>query len=295
MTTTFGPSASGTTYRLDQKLGQGKFGTVYKAYPISEETGQETSPVALKLYTNRFMRSTIENEVEKLTRTAACPNVVKYIDRSRSQELLEFIVVEYVPETLSERIRINTDTEYNGITQEIVVQYLSQISGILAVLHQEKIAHLDLKPQNMGVKENVLKIFDFGLSREFGQDFSGSFKEPSAYYPPELRFQRKVTERCDTYCAEKLLESMLIGGYTDSTERAIDLIESIHEITLPISFKMLMLAMTAKTTERPPPEGVEILAQQAVYDIRKQNLFQPQKFLLLSDARFFPESSSLVA
>lgn len=298
LTTTLGPSANGTFYTIDQKLGQGKFGTVYKAYPLANARQlflEFLPPVALKLYTNDFVRSTLKNEAEKLKRTASCHHVVKYIDRSLPEEPLEFLVVEYVPETLADRIRIDPQTEYNGITQEIVVQYLRQIPKILSVLHQEQIAHLDLKPQNIGLKDDTLKIFDFGMSRKLGQDFTGPFAEPSSYYPPELRFQGKVTESCDTYCAEKVLESMLIGGYTDTTERAIDLIESIHDITLPASFRMLMLAMTARATERPHPESVEVLAQQAIFNLQKTNLFQPQKFTLLSDARFFPESSSLMA
>lgn len=45
-----------------------------------------------------------------------------------------------------------------------------QIASVLAYLHGDKILFRDLKPQNIGLnKDNSVKIFDFGLSKELSE------------------------------------------------------------------------------------------------------------------------------
>jgi len=70
---------------------------------------------------------------------------------------------------------------------EIGRPYFAQMLDGLRYLHEKKIFHRDLKPDNVLVKEGV-KIADFGLSRTVvkGESEVSSDKGTSGYFSPEF-------------------------------------------------------------------------------------------------------------
>jgi serine/threonine protein kinase len=73
-----------------------------------------------------------------------------------------------------------------------IITYMIQICEGLAYLHEKHIIHRDLKPKNIFVKQNLLKIGDFGFSKELGiSSFqTGSVCGTVEYMSPEM-FSRK--------------------------------------------------------------------------------------------------------
>lgn len=77
-----------------------------------------------------------------------------------------------------------------------------QISAGIADIHAQGVIHRDIKPNNMKIDaEGLVKIFDFGLSRDEGpgamtMGFAGTrgFAAPELYHPPF-----KFTQAIDTY------------------------------------------------------------------------------------------------
>ena len=49
--------------------------------------------------------------------------------------------------------------------EKIIIGYLRAILQGLASIHKQGILHLDIKPENLLFKGDVLKLADFGLSR----------------------------------------------------------------------------------------------------------------------------------
>ena len=49
--------------------------------------------------------------------------------------------------------------------EKIIINYIRAALLGLASIHKQGILHLDVKPENLLFKGNVLKIADFGLSR----------------------------------------------------------------------------------------------------------------------------------
>ena len=87
-------------------------------------------------------------------------------------------------------------------SQEEVLHYFKQILNAFMDLQKMNFIHRDIKPENILVDNGVLKIADFGLSRqliekreEFYEEHIGTFVTAS----PQIRFKEKYTSKCDIY------------------------------------------------------------------------------------------------
>ena len=190
--------------------------------------------------------------------------------------------MECLPETLEHRLRHHLHTLKKSVPQKLVETYLREIPAVLDALWQEQVTHLDLRAPNLGIKYDELKLFDFGLARSFGRNFSSPFSQILTLYPPELRLAGRVTSTCDTYCAGKTLQRMLLGSYRHSAEEAIDLLELMHKVTLPVSFKRLLMSMTNPNYLcRPNPTALLELCAETRYDLNKQRYFRERRLLPL--------------
>ena len=74
--------------------------------------------------------------------------------RVRDGELIERIILE------------------NNLTEGVVVGYLSQLLSAVEALHSLNIAHLDIRPENLLLSGDTLKLVDFGSAMEMTSDLT---------------------------------------------------------------------------------------------------------------------------
>jgi len=72
--------------------------------------------------------------------------------------------MEYCHDTLQKSIARYRASETQIPEKDIISALKAALQG-LAFIHKNGILHLDIKPENILFKSNILKIADFGLSR----------------------------------------------------------------------------------------------------------------------------------
>ncbi|KAK3597293.1 hypothetical protein CHS0354_010925 [Potamilus streckersoni] len=146
---------------LGLKIGQGGFGDVYFAQ-------WKGSVIAVKKL--RLQRVSIRRLKEFVDEIAIFgeldhPNIVKFIGACTKTPNL-CIVMEYMPMSLFDALHMNENTDFSEGER---LQIICQTCSGLEYLHEQGIAHCDLKSQNVLLdyvsgKTCLAKITDFGLS-----------------------------------------------------------------------------------------------------------------------------------
>nr|CAH7741229.1 unnamed protein product [Callosobruchus chinensis] len=110
-----------------------------------------------------------QNEVNIL-KSLNHPNIIKYLDVYAKDDNF-YLVMEYASKgTLQEKISVERP---NYFTAQSVMNTFSQILMGLNHIHRKRIIHRDLKCENIfltGIDGDVVKIGDFGISKQMLQD-----------------------------------------------------------------------------------------------------------------------------
>jgi formylglycine-generating enzyme required for sulfatase activity len=148
-------------FALDAMLGQGSFGTTWRAQ------GPDGELVALK---EMLMRPELQEQVERevrVLRQLSHPGVPRYVEAFRSRSgryASQVLIMELIEgQTLAEERAVR---RYGALD---VVELVQELAGILAYLHalSPPVIHRDLKPANiMRRAEGGLVLIDFGLVRD---------------------------------------------------------------------------------------------------------------------------------
>lgn len=148
-----------------EKLGEGKFGTVYRLQ--EKATGKIRAGKYFRTRTAKEKQAA-QAEVE-LMNLLHHPRLVQCLDAFQGPTEL-VMVMEYVAGgELFERI-VDDDFE---LTEPSSAQYMRQILEGLRFMHSQAIVHLDLKPENIvcvSPGSHWIKIIDFGLARKLAPD-----------------------------------------------------------------------------------------------------------------------------
>ncbi|KAI6072538.1 Myosin light chain kinase, smooth muscle-like isoform X2 [Aix galericulata] len=152
-------------YTQLEKLGEGKFGTVYR---LREKASGKIR--AGKYFRTRTAKEkqVAQAEVE-LMNLLHHPRLVQCLAAFQGPAELVMVMEFVAGGELFERI-VDDDFEH---TEPSSTQYMRQILEGLQYMHGQAIVHLDLKPENIvcvSPSSHWLKIADFGLARKLAPD-----------------------------------------------------------------------------------------------------------------------------
>jgi len=145
-------------YKVMKALGDGTYGSVMRAQ--NKQTGEI---VAIKKFKQKY-RSWEEcvklREVTSL-RKLIHPNIVKLKEVIRENDELH-LVFEHMDNNLYEYIKGRT----KALPERTVRNMMFQTIQALLHVHKNGYFHRDMKPENLLVRGEVVKLADFGLARE---------------------------------------------------------------------------------------------------------------------------------
>jgi serine/threonine protein kinase len=183
-------------YCLKEKIGEGGMGVVWKAVDSIQVAGDSRDVyVAIKFLTKDYKQD--PNALKALVREFARykrlihSNIVKAYELSRVGDII-FIVMEFLEGIpLEEFIKQHP----NGVPLSQAEPIIRGMGEALAYAHQQDIAHLDFKPDNVFYDPNkgVTKVIDFGIA----QFIEVSEREKTRFKVSELRALTEAYASCE--------------------------------------------------------------------------------------------------
>jgi len=204
-------------YRLVRPAGTG--GTAHVFLAEDTRTGERVAVKVLRreLLQDRDMQARFQREASLLWQIDH-PGIVKLLKfEERAKEGL-LLVLEWI-----DGLRLDELAARESITGELRVELLAQLASALGALHQNGIAHRDVKPDNAMVTgwpdAPRVKLLDFGIARftdpkEAALMFQtniGKVGGTPSYISPEQAMGRPVTAASDVYSLGILGYQLLSG------------------------------------------------------------------------------------
>ena len=225
-------------YVLEEELGRGGMGIVYRAYRKSD--GQ---PVAIKMLLRGEFASPIEKQRFETEATASMklnhPNIVPIYEYGEHKGCAYFCMKLIEGETLTQRL------VRGPLSATETARLMLDVSEAIHYAHEQGILHRDLKPSNILLDENDNPyVADFGLAKQATGDptltRSGAILGTPAYMAPEQAAGRRgeVSSISDVYSLGAILYHMLTGRPPFQAASAVDTLLLVLEQD-PVSPRVL--------------------------------------------------------
>jgi serine/threonine-protein kinase len=207
-------------YRLEQPLGKGGVGVVYKAWHLHLQRPCAIKFLHPQLVSNAELRTRFRREAQSAFQLGH-PHIVAITDFRDDPEAWPYLVMELViGETLRDRL------ERGPLPPVMAVRLMAQLCDALSTAHRRGVIHRDLKPENLiltrveapapGEMDTALKVLDFGLSKLLdGAEITGNGRllgSPSYMSPEQARGDSHLVDaRSDVFAVGALLYESLTG------------------------------------------------------------------------------------
>jgi serine/threonine-protein kinase len=198
-------------YRVEELLGTGAMGEVYRAHDPAIDR-----MVAIKVVRPELVAGASGAQLlERFRREARAagrrfhPNIVAIWDFGDDNGM-PFLVMELVEgRSLDQVIKSSGSLEPRRS-----VAVITQVLSALGFAHENGIVHRDIKPSNiMVLPDDRVKVADFGIARIEASEFTivGDLLGTPAYMAPEQLSGSPIDHRTDLFAAGVILFEMLTG------------------------------------------------------------------------------------
>lgn len=149
-------------YILEEEIGRGKFGTVYRC---TEKASGLCLAAKFIACPKKEDRRNVEREID-IMRSLQHPRLIQIYDAFENGKIMTVILELIQGGELFERV---IDDDFI-LTEKSCTVFMRQICEGVDFIHKQRILHLDMKPENilcLTKTGNRIKIIDFGLARKF--------------------------------------------------------------------------------------------------------------------------------
>ncbi|MBK7996669.1 MAG: protein kinase [Blastocatellia bacterium] len=255
-------------YRLDEKIGSGGFGAVYKATQLNLNR-----LIAIKV----FHPSKTNSSVEALERFRLEGISASKINHPNSLSIIDFGIsstnIAYLAMELLEGCTLRKEITKNASLAVLrSLEILLPVCSVLATAHRLGIIHRDIKPDNIflhkGKEGEVVKVLDFGVAKIFGDETNTELQNLTVgnlvlgtpnYLAPERIQNKNYDGRADIYSLGVVFYKMLTGVSPFASSSVLETIslqlekqpQNPREINpkIPIEVEKLVLRMLEKNPD----------------------------------------------
>ena len=216
-------------YVLQEEIGRGSMGTVFKASdPMIERTVAIKTINALQIQDGsveprrRFLREA------KAAGRLSHPCIVTIYDVGEFEDIA-YIVMEL----LEGRALKDLLDRGDRIALPTAVQIVLQTADALGFAHRQGVVHRDIKPGNlMLTKQGLVKITDFGIARidQMSRTRTGVVIGSPRYMSPEQVSGKKADGRSDVFSLGIVLYELLTGVAPFDAARPEDFLTLMQNI-----------------------------------------------------------------
>ncbi len=253
------------SYRIDQKLGEGGMGTVYRATEINLER-----TVAIKVLNSDLAgKPAIVERFRSEAKAQANLNhhniatlYAFLMERENAMMVMEFVDGENFQQLVNRRGAIPS--------AEAVPLFKQALAGIGAA-HEMGIVHRDIKPANIMLNQRgVVKVMDFGIAKVMGErglTRTGVQLGTVFYMSPEQVKGQTADVRSDVYALGVTLYELLTAHvpFNSNSEYAIltdhvntaPPLPSTHNANIPKGIESIVL----KALEKKPEDRFQSVAE----------------------------------
>ena len=264
-------------YRIEDKLGEGGMGAVYRALDTNLNR-----PVAIKFLSTHVADADARRRFQREAQMASSlnhPHIVTVHDAGETDGR-QYLVTEFID---GGTLR---DWASQGRRSWLeIVQLLTGVGDGLAAAHQAGIVHRDIKPANILVAKNgYAKLADFGLAKlaegtpiDVTRTLSQGHTKPGmivgtiAYMSPEQASGQGFDARSDIFSFGVVLYESLAGKrpFTGATD--LELLKTIiHGEPQPLSDETPapLRSLVEKALEKDPAERYQTM-REIVVDLKR--------------------------
>lgn len=265
-------------YKVIKELGQGGFGRALLVQSVENGAMRVAKEIDL---TNRSreMKQNALHEAEIL-QTLKHTNIIRYRNFTKTPKKI-FILMEYADGGDLDQLIKYHDKIKKRFSEDEILDIFVQICLGLKYLHDRKILHRDLKPQNVFLtKEHIVKLGDFGISKtlEHTNDVAKTMAGTPIFCSPEICMGKAYNSKSDMWSLGCILYELLTLHHAYSGKNMSEIAMKIitkSPSPMPIQYSTEIRQLVVRLLDKNPSK------RPSINGIFKENLIRNKAIALL--------------